>query len=158
MPLYCAMFPPLVYIKSSQREIFPVRPGKVRSTPGRGSGPLQLLRYAAQSQARGRTLFESVCSSCALLVGFNSLSDFCLLQVQCASCRLSMSLGWPPFATGMMWSIHGDNGCGYLLSKSTGLPQMPQHVCVAYIFFLFRSKARRWVPSLSGLLRLVAMQ
>ena len=38
--------------------------------------------------------------------------------------------GWPPFATGMMWSMQGESGCGNFSRKSTGLPQMPQTFCV----------------------------
>lgn len=105
-----------------------------------------------QSTEWGKFLFPTF----AFLISFlklllNNLSDFCLLQYQCASCRLFISLGWPPFDIGIIWSIHGDKGSGYFLEKSTGLPQIPQTVCVAYIFLLFLSKTPRWVPSLSGL-------
>ena len=86
---------------------------------------------------------------CACLAR-SSLSDFCRLHVQWASWRLSISLGCPPLAMGMMWSIHGESGCGYFSVKSTGRPQMPHTVCVAYIFFLFLSNAMRCVPSWSG--------
>lgn len=47
--------------------------------------------------------------------------------------------------------MHGDNGCGYFNPKSTGFPHIPHTVCVAYIFFLFRSNAPRCDPSRSGL-------
>ena len=79
-----------------------------------------------------------------------SLSLFRLLQVQCASWRFSIADGWPPFATGMMWSTHGLNGSGYFRLKSTSRPQIPQTVCVAKILFLFLSNWARWGPSLSG--------
>lgn len=46
--------------------------------------------------------------------------------------------------------MQADNGSGGLMEKSTGFPQMPQTVWVAYISFLFRSNTRRWVPSRSG--------
>ena len=82
-----------------------------------------------------------------------SLSLFCLLQVQWASWRLSKSDGCPPLAIGMIWSMQAESGCGYLSAKSTGFPQIPHTDCVANIFFLFRSKAPRWEPSLSGLFR-----
>lgn len=81
----------------------------------------------------------------------SNLSDFCLLQVQCANWRLSLSDGCPPFDTGIMWSMHLDNGCGYFKVLSTGLPQIPQISWVAYIHALFFSNCFRWVPSLSGL-------
>ena len=77
-----------------------------------------------------------------------SLSDFCRLQVQCASCMFSMSDGCPPLDIGMMWSMHGASGLGYFSLKSTGFPQIPQTLCVWYIFFLFFSNAPRCVPYL----------
>lgn len=100
--------------------------------------------------------FEMIPSSAFFCFVANSLSDLERLQVQCASCRLSISLGWPPFAIGMIWSMQGDRGCGYLQEKSTGFPQMPHTVWLAYIRFFARSKARRCVPSLSGRLRLLS--
>lgn len=83
------------------------------------------------------------------------LSDFSLLQARWASCMLFRSLGCPPLSIGMMWSMQGDNGCGYLylnspFSFSTGRPQIPQISWVAKILRLFASNTPRWDPSLSG--------
>ena len=87
----------------------------------------------------------------------NNLSLFCLLHVQWASWRLFISEGWPPFAMGIIWSMHFANGCGYLSVMSTGLPHIPHTVWVAYILFLLRSNWRRWVPFSSGLLLFLAI-
>lgn len=109
--------------------------------------------YFAQSIDCGNNLLLFISALLLLTVPLLSisLSDFCRLQVQCASCKFSMSLGCPPLANGIIWSIHGDNGCGYFSLKSTGFPHIPQILCVAYIFFLFFSKAPLCVPSLSAL-------
>lgn len=109
-------------------------------------------RYCVQSIDCGRTrlLIASRCPA-SYPLSSTSLSDFCRLHVQCASCRFDRSLGCPPFAIGMIWSMHGDSGCGYLYEKSTGFPQMPHTFCVARIFFLFFSNAPLWLPSWSSL-------
>ena len=62
-----------------------------------------------------------------------------------------MSEGWPPFAMGMIWSMQADSGCGYFKEKSTGLPQIPQTVWVAYIFFLLIRNCCWCEPLRSGL-------
>lgn len=79
----------------------------------------------------------------------NSLSDFCLLQVACASCKLSSELGCPCLEIGMIWSTTGAIGFGGFNVTSTGYPQIPQVFCVFNIRFRFRSYAARWVPVLS---------
>lgn len=109
-------------------------------------------RYAVQSVLCGRfLLLISPLTSVTKPLSMNSLSLFCLLQVQWASCKLLMSLGWPPFAIGIMWSIHFAIGLGYLSDMSTGLPHMPHIFWVAYIRALFFSNCPRWVPFSSGL-------
>lgn len=115
--------------------------------------PSYFSLYFAQSIDCGNNLLLLISALLLLTVPLLSisLSDFCRLQVQCASCKFSMSLGCPPLANGIIWSIHGDNGCGYFNLKSTGFPHIPQILCVAYIFFLFFSNAPLWVPSLSAL-------
>ena len=115
--------------------------------------PLYLGLYAAQSLDWGKILFDSTCSSWGPWRGLKSLSDFCRLQVQWASCILLRSLGCPPLATGIMWSTQGESGWGYLRSLSTGFPQIPHTVCVSMIFLRFLSAWVRCVPSLSGLFR-----
>ena len=115
--------------------------------------PYFFSRYDPQSIACGSSLLLIVSALLLFTVPLLSinLSDFCLLHVQCANCKLLMSLGCPPFAIGIIWSMHADSGCGYFSLKSTGFPHIPQHVCVAYIFFLFFSNAPRCAPSLSAL-------
>lgn len=89
----------------------------------------QALLYFVQSIDWGRFRFVNTSSLCiAPLLCAMILSLFALLHDRCASCRLSMSDGWPPLSTGMMWSIHGDIGCGNLSEKSTGFPHIPQTV------------------------------
>lgn len=107
--------------------------------------------YSDQSMERGRSRFEIVfpadCAPPAVpcLPGCwpFSLFDFCLLQIQWASCRLSGSEGWPPRSIGMMWSIDGLMGWGYFRLLSTGFPQIPQTLHVARIVFFARSNASR---------------
>lgn len=107
--------------------------------------------YFFQSCDCGSTLLLTISSPCFSIVLFINLSLFSLLQVQCANCILSISLGCPPFAIGIIWSIQGERGWGYFIEKSTGFPHIPHVVHVANIFFLFLSKAPLCVPSLSGL-------
>ena len=99
----------------------------------------------------GRLRLPIVLTSVCLFGALNNLSDFCRLQVQCASCKLSMEDGWPPLFNGMMWSITGLNGSGALSVTSTGLPQIPQVFCVFKIIFRFFSYATRCGPDLSAL-------
>jgi hypothetical protein len=110
--------------------------------------------YLLQSIERGSNLLliAPFSSSKSFREDRSILSDFCLLQQRCASCRLSMSLGCPPLSTGMIWSMHGDNGSGKRLVKSTGLPHIPHSVLVANIFLLFDSNCVRCTESWSGLL------
>nr|DAR83785.1 MAG TPA: hypothetical protein [Caudoviricetes sp.] len=41
------------------------------------------------------------------------------MQWKCASCKLARSDGCPPLATGIIWSITGLKGSGYLIDLST---------------------------------------
>lgn len=84
-------------------------------------------------------------------LSLSSLSDLARLQDQCANCRLSMSLGWPPLLTGMIWSIHGLIGCGALRLISIGLPHMPQTFSDFNSLLLFFSNAARCGPCRSVL-------
>ena len=102
-----------------------------------------------QSIDCGSILFVDT-SSCSFFFVPVSLFDFCLLQIQCASCRFAMSDGCPPLSIGIIWSIQGLSGAGYFRFLSTGYPHIPQQSCDASILFLFRSNARRCVPSWSG--------
>ena len=77
-----------------------------RTTPGslKGTGPYTFNYhdlYEVQSVDQGSTRLDVTSAD---PFGFTPiiLSDFCLLQVQCASCKLLMSDGWPPRATGIM--------------------------------------------------------
>lgn len=110
--------------------------------------------YAAQSNDCGSILFDICCSPCGDVKLKFILSLFCLLQVQCANCRLSRSLGCPPFAIGIIWSIVLDIGCGYFKDISTGFPHIPQMFWEAYIRRLFISNCPLCVPSRSGLFRI----
>jgi hypothetical protein len=47
--------------------------------------------------------------------------------------------------------MQADSGCGYFKEKSTGFPQIPQTVCVAYIFFLLMRNCCWCEPFRSGL-------
>lgn len=47
--------------------------------------------------------------------------------------------------------MHADSGCGYFSEKSTGFPQIPQTVWVAYIFFLLIRNCCWCEPLRSGL-------
>lgn len=98
----------------------------------------------------GRLRLPIVLTSVCLLGLLNNLSDFCRLQVQCASCKLSIDDGCPPLFNGMMWSITGLSGSGALSVTSTGLPQIPQVFCVFSIIFRFFSYATRCGPDLSA--------
>ena len=107
--------------------------------------------YCVQSVDKGKFLFE-ITSLLNVPLSFINLSDFCRLQIQCAICKFSMSLGCPPFDTGMMWSIQGLIGCGALRLMSIGLPQIPQTFSDLSNLFLFLSKAARCGPCLSVLI------
>ena len=114
--------------------------------------PHQFALYSSHLIECGKSLLLiALVSSVTNPRSASNLSDFCLLHVQCASCKLSLSDGWPPLLTGMIWSMHLDNGCGYFNVLSTGLPHIPHTSWVAYIHALFFSNCLRWVPSLSGL-------
>ena len=112
--------------------------------------PSQAL-YCVQSVDQGKFLFVIMFVFLCVL-SLSNLSDLALLQDQCASCKLSISLGCPPLDTGMMWSMQGLIGCGALRLMSIGLPHIPQTFSDLSNLFLFFSKAARCGPCLSGLI------
>lgn len=121
---------------------------KLGQNRGEGVTPLSVLGqlwYFSQLVDCGKLRFPTIAFFSKFCSAYN-LSDFCLLHCQWASCKFLMSDGCPFLFTGMMWSITGDSGWGYLSDLSTGWPQIPQVFWVLSNIFLFFSNATRCGP------------
>lgn len=108
-----------------------------------------LALYSTHEQLCGRFLFPNTLGT--PFSTLNILSDFCLLQNAWQSCKFSIADGCPPLLIGMMWSMTGDIGSGYLSFLSTNLPHIPHISCVIRIRFLALSNAVLCAPCLSAL-------
>lgn len=111
--------------------------------------------YVVQSLDCGKLRFPTVRFS-GLFCSWNILSDFCRLQIQWASWRLSRALGWPPLLMGIIWSTVADIGSPAGNVLSTGLPHIPHVSCVFRMtlrFFWYACLCAPYLSCLSVMIR-----